>query len=62
MKIGIIGPGSIAETVTEGLLRTDGIECYAVASRSMERAEAFAAENKMIVAEGEEIELIREAD
>lgn len=42
MKIGILGPGSIAAAVASGLIRTDGIECYAVASRSLERAEAFA--------------------
>ena len=41
MKIGIIGTGGIAHTVTRTLLQMDGVECYAIASRQTERAEAF---------------------
>lgn len=42
MKIGIIGPGSIADTVTATLVQMDEVECYAVASRNLEKAKAFA--------------------
>lgn len=44
MKIGIIGPGRIANTVAPALVGTESIECYAVASRDLAKAEAFAKE------------------
>ena len=42
MKIGILGPGSIANTVTQTLARMEEVELYAVASRSLDKAAAFA--------------------
>lgn len=42
MKLGILGPGRIARTVAATLTQMPEIECYAVASRTPERAEAFA--------------------
>lgn len=42
MKIGIIGTGGISATVAPTLAAMQEIECYAAASRSKERAEAFA--------------------
>ena len=42
MKIGIIGAGAIADIVTSALVKTEGIECYAIASRDQEKADAFA--------------------
>ena len=42
MKLGILGPGRIARTVTATLVQMPEIECYAVASRNLERAEEFA--------------------
>ena len=42
MKLGILGPGRIARTVAATLVAMPEIECYAVASRTPERAEAFA--------------------
>ncbi len=42
MKLALLGPGLIADTVAQALTATAEIECYAVASRSLERAEAFA--------------------
>lgn len=42
MKIGIIGAGHIAEVVAPTLVAMEGIECYAVSSRSLEKAAAFA--------------------
>ena len=44
MKIGILGPGRIAHTVAPALVALPEIECYAVASRTPGKAEAFAAE------------------
>ena len=43
MKIGIIGAGSIAGTVAATLMQMPEVVCYAVASRDLEKAEAFAA-------------------
>ena len=42
MKIGIIGAGHIAEVVAPTLVAMEGIECYGVSSRNLEKAEAFA--------------------
>lgn len=42
MKLGIIGPGTIAQQIAFAASQTDGIECYAVASRDPGRASSFA--------------------
>ena len=42
MKIGILGAGNIASIVAPTLVALREIECYAVASRSLEKAQAFA--------------------
>lgn len=42
MKLAILGPGRIADTVTPALVALPEIECYAVASRDLGRAKAFA--------------------
>ena len=42
MKLAILGPGRIADTVAPALVALPEIECYAVASRNLERAQAFA--------------------
>ena len=42
MKLGIIGTGKIAQTTAPTLAATSEIQCYAVASRTLEKAEAFA--------------------
>lgn len=42
MKIGIIGPGSIADTVAQTLVQMQEVELYAVASRDLAKAQAFA--------------------
>ena len=42
MKLAILGPGRIADIVTNALVATPEIECYAVASRNLERSKAFA--------------------
>lgn len=42
MKLGILGPGSIADTVTQTLVQMPEVECWAVASRNLEKAQKFA--------------------
>ncbi|MBQ8236646.1 MAG: Gfo/Idh/MocA family oxidoreductase [Oscillospiraceae bacterium] len=43
MKIGVIGAGNIAATVSQTLAKMPEMECWAVSSRNLEKAEAFAA-------------------
>lgn len=43
LRIGIMGTGRMAEQMAGHIRKTKGVECVAVASRSKERAEAFAA-------------------
>jgi len=42
MKLAILGPGRIADKVAQTLVQLPEIECYAVASRTPGKAEAFA--------------------
>ena len=42
MKIGILGAGHIAEVVAPTLAAMPEMECYAVSSRSLEKAQKFA--------------------
>lgn len=41
MKLGIIGAGAIAETMAKTINGTKEVECYAIASRSLSKAEEF---------------------
>lgn len=62
MKIGILGPGVIAQSVVCALQRLPETECWAVASRSLERAEAFAREYGFARAYGSYEELVRDPE
>lgn len=42
MKLGILGVGGISETVAPTLMKTENIECYAAASRTLSKAQCFA--------------------
>ncbi len=44
MKFAIMGPGRIAHSMARTVAQMPGVECYAVASRSIERAQEFAKE------------------
>ena len=44
MKIGILGAGNISHKVAPALVALPEIECYAVASRDLEKSKTFAAE------------------
>ena len=42
MKIGVLGAGAIANKVISAVVQLDKIQCWAVASRDLEKAQAFA--------------------
>ncbi len=44
MKIGVLGTGGIVKTIVPTLKKMENMDCYAVASRALERAQQFAAE------------------
>ncbi len=56
-RVGILGTGSIAGTMAKTLRGMSGVTCYAVASRTLEKAEKFAKENKIKMAYGSYQEL-----
>ena len=62
MRIGIIGAGHIAEVVAPTLAAMEGIECCAVSSRSLEKAEAFARRFGFEKAYGSYEEMLRNPD
>lgn len=62
MKIGILATGTIANTVAETLNKMEAIECYAVASRNLEKAEAFAQKHGFIKAYGSYLELVEDKE
>ncbi len=41
MRLGVLSTGHIAHKVTETLVKMEEIQCYAVASRTLEKAQAF---------------------
>lgn len=62
LRVGIIGAGWIAEKAAITLNGLQECECYAIASRSLEKAEAFAKQWKVKKAYGSYSELISDAD
>jgi predicted dehydrogenase len=62
VRWGIVGPGRIASRVIEDFPYVDGAEALAVASRSPERAETFAAEHCLARAYGSYSEIISDED
>ena len=62
LRVGIIGAGGIAEKAAITLNGLADCECYAIASRSIDKAEAFCEKWKMIRAYGSYSELIADAD
>ena len=47
-RIGIIGAGWIAEKMCDAIAHFTDMEIYAIASRTREKAEAFAAEHNIV--------------
>lgn len=63
MKIGIIGAGWIAAKMAETLAgKPEGCEVYAIASRSLEKAQQFAQQWGIAVAYGSYEELVKDAN
>lgn len=62
MKVGIMGPGGIAEKMAYTLNHMEDAQCYAVASRSLERAKAFAEKFGVEKAYGSYEELAKDPD
>ena len=58
MKVGILGAGRIAATMAKTLNGMKEAQCYAVASRSLEKAEAFAQKNHVEKAYGSYEEML----
>lgn len=61
-KVGIIGAGSIARKMATTLQAMNEAECYAIASRDLQRAEQFAAEYHAAKAYGSYEELANDPD
>ena len=62
MKIGVLGTGVIASTLSETFNKLDGVECYAVASRTLEKANAFKDKYGYTKAYGSYEELVKDKD
>lgn len=53
VRVGILGLGAIAPRVAQGVVTAQGAELYAVCSRSLDKAEAFAKEHGASMAYGD---------
>lgn len=62
MKVGFIGTGWMAEIFAQTIQKLEGMECYAVASRSLERAETFRREFGFAKAYGSDEEMADDPD
>ncbi len=62
LRWGIVGPGRIARNVVQDFVHVEGAEAVAVASRSTERAQAFADEFGLATAYGSYREIIAAED
>ena len=62
MKVGIIGAGGIAVTMARTLNQMEDATAYAVASRSLEKAETFAKEHQVEKAYGSYEEMLQDPE
>ena len=62
MKLGVLGAGHISEVEAPTWVAMEGIECYAVSSRSLEKAEAFAKNFGFEKAYGSYEEMLRDPE
>ena len=60
MKIGVLGAGNISRMVAPTLVAMSQIECYAVSSRDLNKAQAFADEFGFEKAYGSYEEMLRD--
>lgn len=61
MRVGFLGTGRIAETLAKTFSQIEGVELYAAASRTLEKAEAFAKEHGFMKAYGSDAELAEDS-
>ena len=62
LKMAILGAGGIASTMAGTISRMEQVECYAVGSRSMEKAQAFAQKFGFQKAYGSYEELVKDGE
>lgn len=62
MKIGIMGAGNIAGTLAATMIKMEEVDCYAVASRTLEKAQAFAKEYGIQKAYGSYAEMLADPE
>ena len=62
MKIGILGAGKISRSVVPAMIALEEIECWAVASRSLEKAQKFAEQYGFRKAYGSYEEMLRDPE
>jgi predicted dehydrogenase len=62
VRWGIVGPGRIARNVVRDFTQVEGAEALAVASRSIDRAQAFADEHQIPAAYGSYAEIVADDD
>ena len=62
MKIGILGAGKISHSTVPAMIALEEIECWAVASRSLEKAQAFAKEHGFRKAYGSYEEMLNDPE
>lgn len=62
MKIGVLGTGGIVKSITSTLARMENAECYAIASRTQERAQEAAKEYGYAKAYGSYEELVADPE
>ena len=60
VNLGILGTGNIASIMAETVNKMNGIRCYAIASRSQERADVFGQAHKMKKSYGSYEELVQD--
>ena len=60
MKFGIIATGTMAQVFVDTLKQVEGVELYAVASRSLDKAIAFKEKNNFEKAYGSYLELVED--
>lgn len=62
MKIGILGAGGIASTLAETMNKMPEVECYGVASRNLEKAQAFCKKHGFANAFGSYEEMLADSE
>ncbi len=62
VKIGILGAGHIAATLAYTMRHMEEVECYAVASRSLEKAQEFAGKHGFLKAYGSYEEMLADKE